>query len=1856
MRVGARIVVTAVVCAAAFATQAQADTDIPDRALIEKVRYYYQINKHRANRGYGCNWFRVLIAFGDKTAGEWPGYGSCTLTPYTATEAQTSEKIWWGWRPVRQALEQLETAQSVEVVHVAPFRSGAALELQPQTLAQQAQLPVIGFSQATACEGDTTRTYGVATEQTDSVLWCSVQSSTAITNLAVNYEILEDSGSNYIALDDGAAEKGQTLSFTYGWDRVTQKPLPAATTYQIEIPIIDDFVTEPDGRVDIRLLPGDGYTLDSIIQTSVTLQDADDYTTDISAYFSVSYKEATSQGEFGNHSVLTPGDLVAIKLHASLPLSTKSIPLILKLISHYGEFVATNNNGLTKVSGANAYELEVTVPPLATEVVVTIATKADENFDFDNVYGYISVQPRLRDHDRIFHGLQINLQPIKSKRAPPSNFDGDLSEYTARQCVEKNIPSGQRCGIGNQQVMIEYAHDPDVLHTEEDIAFFVYPSQIRTPSVQVKATWTGFNNGDKTFTIPKSGSRITLPVDLEDQFNGDLNVKFETINSTYSIPDAYRQFTVQVEDHDPTEWEWTENTLGIPDEGSHPKIAKISLNTGTSKNLKWPQDAVTEIDFNIQGCALSVDPVFRTASVSGDLPCHIHLGGTGDTVSRVGSELDKFRIVGQLKGGITLTFEVGNDDDMDDEEITINPIIVLHNNGGIVRNIANSQGKLHPTSFIAYDDDVARNATSEPTYVGFTRTSYFVSEINNPAQPVLKAYQYDQDVLKACEQTNSLEACLKDSTVGATRTSNYTFIDTVEIPVVVTLDGTAVREDLQSSYDTHGIIIQAGGTGKMDIFVKHDNIEEFTETFTISLGSPLPQGVFPGEITSSTMNILDADPTVAEAHQRQQAEDARLAGIELEQRCADDPTLAECTPTVKVKTLTKELTDDGLTSGYTAAIGVQLTSTRNITNHAMAFQLENQKGDRANETHTTQLSGITLTAGVPKEYTFNAAFKQDSAKNGSVDYPDGQVLVKFQPQSSLNLEQPERDNLIWLRDGASDSSAIFTVRKYTSGVYADNTDGNLFVFGTSDRDLMSWETVEIPIIVEGRNGATVTTDDYRIEAVSGQNNLRVRKRNDGTYTAILTGTHTDPTTASTNNFSCGTLLVNTSRNVCLRYVNQRKGVNGLDHDYDIAIRLEPAIHGRYGQTKNTTYTVHKTTSHQVRTTVSPGNPPAGVARTIKIVPVDSTTITEPALDPVPSKSLMQRNWTDHAFDVVIDPSPASPVHFDFCLDPNKPSTASYYFDLRIVDEMDSRHNIAVGGLAWDRKSNCTKGHVTRNTKTRYYLRVHGDSHDEGTETFGIRVRVNEPNTDNVSSNGAVTKWTITNDGPIPAAWLARFGRTVAQQALDGIAGRLAAPRTPGTQGTIAGRALNLGARDRVGHENPFGGEEPGSPDWPGRAFGFDGDSARVGPGGMTTGASGGGPPAPALTLRDVLRGSSFTATGQPDATGGSVALWGRAAQATFDGREGATSLDGEVTTGLLGVDYARDRWLVGVSLLQSTGTGDYANIGARPQPCPADGNLSAERQTGPCKGMVETTLTAAVPYASLQASEQLSLWGAAGYGRGTVRLETGMGETLRTDVDWSMATLGLRGTVLAPTPEGNGPALAVTSDALWAGTDSEKTRGLESSDSDVTRLRLGLEGSWQMALDDLGQLKPTLAVGARHDGGDAETGFGVELGGGLAWAVPTVGLALNVEGRTLLTHREDDFQDQGVAASFTFDPDPTTPLGPSLTLRQDWGGQATGGLDALFAPNPLAQRQGTTATRRWGTEAAWGFPVFDGAFTGSPHVGLGLATGMRDYRLGWRLVPATPASALSVGLQATRRERDAGRPEHTVGLEITTRW
>ena len=79
------------------------------------------------------------------------------------------------------------------------------------------------------------------------------------------------------------------------------------------------------------------------------------------------------------------------------------------------------------------------------------------------------------------------------------------------------------------------------------------------------------------------------------------------------------------------------------------------------------------------------------------------------------------------------------------------------------------------------------------------------------------------------------------------------------------------------------------------------------------------------------------------------------------------------------------------------------------------------------------------------------------------------------------------------------------------------------------------------------------------------------------------------------------------------------------------------------------------------------------------------------------------------------------------------------------------------------------------------------------------------------------------------------------------------------------------------------------------------------------------------------------------------------------GAEGTLSLDGDVTTGLLGADYASGRWMTGLVLSHSLGEGGYR---------------------GETSGEIEATVTALTPWARYAVTERLSVWGAAGYGTG----------------------------------------------------------------------------------------------------------------------------------------------------------------------------------------------------------------------------------------------------------------------------------
>ena len=158
----------------------------------------------------------------------------------------------------------------------------------------------------------------------------------------------------------------------------------------------------------------------------------------------------------------------------------------------------------------------------------------------------------------------------------------------------------------------------------------------------------------------------------------------------------------------------------------------------------------------------------------------------------------------------------------------------------------------------------------------------------------------------------------------------------------------------------------------------------------------------------------------------------------------------------------------------------------------------------------------------------------------------------------------------------------------------------------------------------------------------------------------------------------------------------------------------------------------------------------------------------------------------------------------------------------------------------------------------------------------------------------------------------------------------------------------------------------------------------------------------------------------------------------------------------------------------------------------------------------------------------------AGFGQGELEMTHGHDgeaeERFRTDLGMRMGAVGARGEVLTPAEPG-GLALAVRSDAFWVRTSSDAVRAREgvhgnlaAAEADASRLRLVVEGSRGITTGS-GTLTPSLEVGLRHDGGDAETGTGVELGAALRYA----GEGVSIEGavRTLVAHEETGCEEWG---------------------------------------------------------------------------------------------------------------------------------
>ena len=251
------------------------------------------------------------------------------------------------------------------------------------------------------------------------------------------------------------------------------------------------------------------------------------------------------------------------------------------------------------------------------------------------------------------------------------------------------------------------------------------------------------------------------------------------------------------------------------------------------------------------------------------------------------------------------------------------------------------------------------------------------------------------------------------------------------------------------------------------------------------------------------------------------------------------------------------------------------------------------------------------------------------------------------------------------------------------------------------------------------------------------------------------------------------------------------------------------------------------------------------------------------------------------------------------------------------------------------------------------------------------------------------------------------------------------------------------------------------------------------------------------------------------------------------------------------------------------------------------------------------------------------------------------GQALESGLSMAMAAAGTRGELVAG--GASGVALAFKADALWVGTATDGVDGpagrLKATDAAVTRVRTGLEGSRAYTLAGRLSLRPSVEVGLRHDGGDAETGAGMDVGAGLIVSEASTGLAVDVRVRTLLVHQAEGFSERGVAVLLSYNPTPSTPLGLTARVAPSWGGQATSGAEALWGRETMGGlAQGSLAQgNRLDGEVGYGLPVGD-RFVGTPRVGFSASEYGRDYRVGYGLgVLDRERLHVELGVDAQRR-------------------
>ena len=490
-----------------------------------------------------------------------------------------------------------------------------------------------------------------------------------------------------------------------------------------------------------------------------------------------------------------------------------------------------------------------------------------------------------------------------------------------------------------------------------------------------------------------------------------------------------------------------------------------------------------------------------------------------------------------------------------------------------------------------------------------------------------------------------------------------------------------------------------------------------------------------------------------------------------------------------------------------------------------------------------------------------------------------------------------------------------------------------------------------------------------------------------------------------------------------------------------------------------------------------------------------------------------------------------------------------------------------------------------------------DNVDETEETFRLTVDGGRV----TGTEGRSAIGTIEDDDdnePVARMLITRFGRAAATHLVEAVDQRM------GSDSLGTRFSLGLDPTQTVlqtAHRNAFG----------------DGWQAMR----ERTGAAG-------LDPQHLLGRSSFLV--QPGTSGAATdevwTLWGRGATQRFAGEADGISVEGSVLTSTIGFDYRRGGLLAGLALSNSLGTGEFSVVGSE-----TNGSTRA--------GAARSRLSTLSPYVSVPLGGRIAVWGLGGLGLGKFSLGA---DEESVALEMQLAAIGARGQLWAGSGRRNARLIFKT-DMFWVKTSADATAVRLGSTGRASRGRVLLEGSRRLGSLWGGEITPVIEAGVRSDGGDAETGLGLEMGTGIRYEGPSR-LHVELNARSLVVHQDVGYREWGIGGTVRLDRGADR-RGLSLAIASSQG-NALSGVNQMWNSNsPLAQGASFADAGSGRLEAEVGYGL--GSFAGGPLVpfaGVAWQEGAsRAFRIGSRF---QLGSSLHLSLEGSRRDGSQYRPDN----------